>query len=145
MVAYAVISLFAVYPHHLAYFNDFVGGPDRGYRHLLGSSFDWGQGLRSAHGLMQHNPEYIGYFSAEDCALARSMSLQLRLPSTREFQGSNQCAVRPPALISPNVLMSFEAMVGTSEHTTEAVKIQIPPDCSIQADDGFLRVTRKSP
>lgn len=40
-----LLSLALVYPHHLAYFNGFVGGPQSGYRHLLGSSLDWGQDL----------------------------------------------------------------------------------------------------
>lgn len=43
LLAYSAISCLAFYPHQLAYFNDFVGGPSQGHRHLLGSSFDWGQ------------------------------------------------------------------------------------------------------
>jgi len=43
LLAYSLISFGLVYPHHPAYFNEFVGGPRNGYRHLLGSSFDWGQ------------------------------------------------------------------------------------------------------
>jgi hypothetical protein len=31
------------YPHQLAYFNELAGGPYNGWRHLLGSSLDWGQ------------------------------------------------------------------------------------------------------
>jgi len=45
LVAYSVVSSLCIFPHHLAYFNDFVGGPLFGHRHLLGSSFDWGQDL----------------------------------------------------------------------------------------------------
>ena len=45
LIIYSVVSMALVYPHHLAYFNDFVGGPRNGYKHLLGSSFDWGQDL----------------------------------------------------------------------------------------------------
>lgn len=36
------------YPHQLAYFNELAGGPSEGWRHMLGSSFDWGQDLRIA-------------------------------------------------------------------------------------------------
>jgi hypothetical protein len=43
LIGYSVISALLVYPHHLAYFNDFVGGPNSGHKHLLGSSLDWGQ------------------------------------------------------------------------------------------------------
>lgn len=34
------------YPHSLSYFNELVGGPANGPRHLLGSNVDWGQDLR---------------------------------------------------------------------------------------------------
>lgn len=45
LTGFSVVSALLVYPHHLAYFNDFVGGPMNGHKHLLGSSFDWGQEL----------------------------------------------------------------------------------------------------
>ncbi len=35
-----------IYPHSLSYFNESIGGPLNGPKHLLGSSVDWGQGLR---------------------------------------------------------------------------------------------------
>lgn len=35
-----------VYPHSLSYFNEVIGGPLNGPRHLLGSNVDWGQDLR---------------------------------------------------------------------------------------------------
>lgn len=42
-VLFSLSSSICAYPHHLSYFNEFVGGSKNGYRHLLGSSFDWGQ------------------------------------------------------------------------------------------------------
>ncbi len=45
LAAYSVISALIVYPHHLSYFNEAAGGPKNGWKHLLGSSFDWGQDL----------------------------------------------------------------------------------------------------
>ncbi len=45
LLFYSLISSISSYPHNLAYFNDFVGGPTNGHKHLLGSSFDWGQDL----------------------------------------------------------------------------------------------------
>ncbi|MEM6484096.1 MAG: glycosyltransferase family 39 protein [Pseudomonadota bacterium] len=35
-----------VYPHSLSYFNESIGGPIHGTKHLLGSNMDWGQDLR---------------------------------------------------------------------------------------------------
>lgn len=43
MLMYGIVSCLSTYPMHLAYFNDFVGGPYAGYKHLSGSSLDWGQ------------------------------------------------------------------------------------------------------
>lgn len=34
-----------IFPQHLAYFNEFVGGPARGHRYLVDSNLDWGQDL----------------------------------------------------------------------------------------------------
>jgi len=48
LIAYSVTSALLVYPNHLSYFNDFVGGSSNGHKHLLGSSVDWGQGLGEA-------------------------------------------------------------------------------------------------
>ncbi|MBP6016469.1 MAG: glycosyltransferase family 39 protein [Candidatus Promineofilum sp.] len=44
-VAWAVVAALWVHPHHLAYFNELIGGPARGYRYLGDSNLDWGQGL----------------------------------------------------------------------------------------------------
>jgi hypothetical protein len=35
----------AAAPHHLAYFNEVVGGPNNGYKYLIDSNVDWGQDL----------------------------------------------------------------------------------------------------
>lgn len=34
-----------IFPYHLAYFNELVGGPSNGYRYLVDSNLDWGQDL----------------------------------------------------------------------------------------------------
>ena len=40
---YAVLSVAAVFPFCMSYFNEFVGGPRNGHYHLDCSSTDWGQ------------------------------------------------------------------------------------------------------
>jgi len=35
-----------IYPHSLSYFNESIGGPLNGPKHLLGSNVDWGQDRR---------------------------------------------------------------------------------------------------
>jgi len=36
----------SIYPHYLAYFNVFAGGPRNGHHHLVDSNLDWGQDLK---------------------------------------------------------------------------------------------------
>ncbi len=61
----------SIRPHYLSYFNQLVGGPTNGYRHLVDSSLDWGQDLpgladflddlRTAEG---ESTVYVAYFGA---------------------------------------------------------------------------------
>lgn len=45
------------YPHSLSYFNELVGGPNNGYRHLLHSNVDWGQDLLLFRDWLKQHPE----------------------------------------------------------------------------------------
>jgi 4-amino-4-deoxy-L-arabinose transferase-like glycosyltransferase len=38
-----LVSALLIYPHYLAYFNVYVGGPENGYHYLIDSNLDWGQ------------------------------------------------------------------------------------------------------
>lgn len=53
------------HPHHLAYFNEYAGGPIGGRQHLLDSNLDWGQDLFRARDFIQahadENPRFV-YF-----------------------------------------------------------------------------------
>lgn len=46
LVAWLMMSTVFAYPYFLPYFNDFVGGSKNGYKYLLDSNLDWGQGLK---------------------------------------------------------------------------------------------------
>jgi hypothetical protein len=55
----------SVFPHYLAYFNEFAGGPSRGYRYLVDSNLDWGQDLKGLKRYMdRHGIErvWLSYF-----------------------------------------------------------------------------------
>lgn len=60
-----------IYPHYLAYFNEFAGGPSNGYKHLVDSNLDWGQDLKllkrymDAQGIEEI---YLDYFGSVDPA-----------------------------------------------------------------------------
>ena len=45
MIAWMAAEALRIYPHHLAYFNSIVGGPERGASYLDDSNIDWGQDL----------------------------------------------------------------------------------------------------
>jgi hypothetical protein len=71
----------AARPFYLSYFQPLAGGPDRGYRWLVDSSFDWGQGLpdladwlaaKKARG--DATPVYLTYFGA-DSPRARALDV----------------------------------------------------------------------
>lgn len=68
-----VASCICVYPHSLSYFNELVGGPRHGHRHLLDSNIDWGQDLCNLQRWLDRHPEvgeisvgYFGNFAPED-------------------------------------------------------------------------------
>jgi hypothetical protein len=46
-LAWNVVEAAAIAPHHLAYFNQLIGGPRHGHRYLLDSNLDWGQSARA--------------------------------------------------------------------------------------------------
>jgi hypothetical protein len=66
LMGYSLVSAALVYPHHLAYFNDFVGGPRNGWKHLLGSSFDWGQDLLLIKRWLASRPELAAIYVPND-------------------------------------------------------------------------------
>ncbi len=47
LAAYVLASVM-IYPHYLAYFNSFAGGPLNGWRYLADSNLDWGQDKAAA-------------------------------------------------------------------------------------------------
>ena len=57
------ISSLRIAPHQLAYFNEFVGGPDQGYRYISDSNVDWGQDLRGVKAYMENENLPIIYLS----------------------------------------------------------------------------------
>jgi 4-amino-4-deoxy-L-arabinose transferase-like glycosyltransferase len=57
------------YPHNLAFFNAFAGGPSNGHAFLVDSNVDWGQDLKPLKGWMDRNAvDQIGlaYFGTAD-------------------------------------------------------------------------------
>ena len=71
LLSWLTITALSIFPHHLAYFNELVGGPSNGYRYLVDSNLDWGQGLKHLrHYLNEHSIDevWLGYFGTADPA-----------------------------------------------------------------------------
>jgi len=66
-------SYLAVFPHSMSYFNELVGGPKSGWRHLLDANLDWGQDLYTFRRWALANPGarpmHLTYFGFLDPAL----------------------------------------------------------------------------
>ena len=45
LIWYGVANL-KIYPSYLAYFNELIGGPQKGYKYMVDSNCDWGQDLK---------------------------------------------------------------------------------------------------
>tara|TARA_R110002167_G_scaffold101723_2_gene264678 strand:+ start:1906 stop:3630 length:1725 start_codon:yes stop_codon:yes gene_type:complete len=56
-LVWAIGSSLFVYPHTLSYFNEIVGGPMNGHKHLINSNIDWGQDLLFLKEWIENNPE----------------------------------------------------------------------------------------
>jgi hypothetical protein len=46
LIAWYLVGAVRIYPYHLAYFNELIGGPNQGYKYLEDSNIDWGEGLK---------------------------------------------------------------------------------------------------
>lgn len=71
LVGWLLIATLLAYPYYIAYFNEFTGGSENGYKYLLDSNLDWGQALKeTAQWLDQHGYENqtirMTYFGSED-------------------------------------------------------------------------------
>ena len=116
VIAYMCSSMYT-YPHSLSYFNELVGGPTQGRKHLLGSNVDWGQDLRyfkwwleekgieeSAVALAYHgplNPTMVGIHDVQSWS-GESIDLSTKAISINLLWGK-QWAARDG--VSPSSLM----------------------------------------
>ena len=52
-----IFSAAVTYPDYLAYFNEFIGGTDNGYKHLDDSNIEWGQDLKRLKVYQDEHPD----------------------------------------------------------------------------------------
>jgi hypothetical protein len=71
LLGWLMITSLLIFPHHLSYFNELVGGPSNGYRYLVDSNLDWGQGLKQLEHYLDAqgiDEVWLGYFGTSDPA-----------------------------------------------------------------------------
>jgi len=69
LILWQAFSVLSVYPHFLAYFNELVGGADKGYIYTVDSNLDWGQDLKRLKKWADDNKIekiYVDYFGGGD-------------------------------------------------------------------------------
>jgi hypothetical protein len=69
--SFALFEFGRIYPHYLAFFNQFTGGPRNGHEYLVDSNLDWGQDLKGLKRWMdKNNVQHINlsYFGTADPA-----------------------------------------------------------------------------
>lgn len=109
LLAYAASSL-SYYPHFLAYLSEYRPSRDQGYRVLVDSSFDWGQGLLALRDYMREEGiarVYLSYFGS---ALPDGYGIDyVPLPS---FFPLPAVPARPDAPRPAHVVISATNLVG---------------------------------
>ncbi len=69
LLTWQAISLIAIYPYFLAYFNELIGEPADGYIYTVDSNLDWGQDLKRLNKWTNENKIdkiYLDYFGGAD-------------------------------------------------------------------------------
>ncbi|MCA9024663.1 MAG: glycosyltransferase family 39 protein [Planctomycetaceae bacterium] len=56
-VIWSIASSLWIFPHSLSYFNEAVGGPAGGHKHLIDANIDWGQDLYELRDWVSAHPE----------------------------------------------------------------------------------------
>jgi hypothetical protein len=69
LLAWQTVSVLRVQPYHMAYFNEFAGGPENGWQRVIDSNADWGQDMgRLAKFVEQRGIDKLSldYFGSSD-------------------------------------------------------------------------------
>lgn len=112
----SVFSSLRVHPHSLAYFNEVAGGPANGWKHMLGSSLDWGQDLFVIQNLpatISREGLYGGvvkaYYDPQDVGIRCAVRRNCTIPA---FPGQS-CTELTPDWPSGFYVVSIEWLAGT--------------------------------
>jgi hypothetical protein len=91
-----VASSLWIFPHSLSYFNESIGGPLNGPKHLLGSNVDWGQDFLYLNDWIKMHPNletihlaFHGNLDPADFDLEATQPWPARLPLVKSGAGMN--------------------------------------------------------
>lgn len=96
-----VFETAAIWPDHLAYFNQLVGGPKQGYKWLVDSNLDWGQDLKRLKKYMVQRKldrVKLSYFGIVSPSL---YGIQYDCLPNVGIQGLEGCTASAPAFTEP--------------------------------------------
>lgn len=68
LIAWLILGTASVYPHFLTYFNEIIGGRKSGYKYVVDSNLDWGQGLPTLKKFL--NSKNMGVLAGKEFQLA---------------------------------------------------------------------------
>ncbi len=112
-----LVSALRHHPHHLAYFNEYAGGPIGGRYHLLDSNLDWGQDLLRARDFIQahadENPRFLYYGTVSP----KQVGAAVPFPPSRAPQPGLY-------LISVNFVMGRPHAVWTPDENRRSIDFQ---------------------
>jgi len=97
LVAESVVGTILAYPHHLAYFNAFVGGSKNGHRYMTGSNLDWGQDLLYLRDRVVTTGEVVSEFRG---SYLKSGLIRAVIPDAGSIAGSDSRII----VTSPNAV-----------------------------------------
>jgi thioredoxin-like negative regulator of GroEL len=153
LLVYSSVRFIGVYPHLLAYFNEFAGGPDEGLAYLSDSNLDWGQDLKPLKAWMddkqvQHvNLAYFGtadprYYGIERTALPGTPFVRSEKPRLPGYVAIST-TILSGVYLEPHWRMFYRGFstltpVDVIGHTIRVYWVvrwpDAPPDDAIQAE-----------
>jgi hypothetical protein len=106
LILWLAISSLRVYPQGISYFNEWIGGPENGWKYLADSNVDWGQNF----------PELVEFVRDHKIPMIKTFLFGLDLPERYGITGVWESQEWPasPDSMKPRVLTPFRGYYAIS-------------------------------